>query len=63
MNALGCAVQQLSLPMIELLLSFGANPSRKDLRGRTAHDHLPDRQTVAPAAWNMAKSLLDQAGE
>jgi hypothetical protein len=47
--------------MIELLLSFGANPKRKDSKSRTAFDHLPDRQMVAPSAWNMAKALLDQA--
>ncbi|MCA9710808.1 MAG: ankyrin repeat domain-containing protein [Myxococcales bacterium] len=61
MNALGCAVRTLDLPMIELLLSFGADPNRLDTRRRTAHDHLPDPQTVAPAKWSLAKALLDRA--
>lgn len=61
MNALGCAVKAMDLPMIELLLSFGADPNRKDARKRRAHDHLPDPNTVAPAAYTMAKALLDQA--
>lgn len=63
MNALGCAVRQLNLPMIELLLSFGADPNKPDGRSRTAFEHLPDPQTVAPAVWNMAKALLEQVGQ
>ncbi|MEM9458305.1 MAG: ankyrin repeat domain-containing protein [Myxococcota bacterium] len=63
MNALGVAVRQLNLPMIELLLSFGSKPTRLDANRRTAFDHLPDPQTVAPAAWNMAKALLESAAK
>ena len=57
MTALGRAASRLNIPMIKLLLDFGADPEALDAEGHTARQHLPARD-MDPQMWDAAMELL-----
>lgn len=57
MNPLGRATSNLSIPMMKLLLSAGADAGALDADKRTARDRLPKRESN-PQAWDEATELL-----
>ena len=57
-TALGMAARSLQIPMLQLLLSAGADPEATDSDGRTARDHLPARKTSDSQSWDRAMELL-----
>jgi uncharacterized protein len=57
-SALGHAAMRLDVPMIELLLQWGADPTALDADRLTAHARLPSRSPENQGAWIQADQLL-----
>jgi ankyrin repeat protein len=57
-SALGFAARRLDLPMIELLLQWGADPAALDADRMTAHARLPSPSPENQSAWVQADQLL-----
>jgi ankyrin repeat protein len=57
-SALGHAATRLDLPMIKLLLQWGADPEALDADGLTAHARLPAPSLENQSAWIQADQLL-----
>lgn len=60
MSALGRAAWGLDIPMIQLLLSAGADPKETDLDLQTAKERLPAREESDTQLWDVAAALLEQ---
>ena len=60
-TALTAAARRLDLPMIELLIQGGADPSAVDEGGRTAIERLPPRSRSEARRWERAAELLQTA--
>jgi ankyrin repeat protein len=60
MSALGRAVWELNVPMIELLLDAGADPEALDLDFETALERLPPRETADPQRVEAVMALFNQ---
>jgi ankyrin repeat protein len=58
MTALGRAVSNLSVPIVELLVSAGADPDVLDADRQSAHDRMPPRDAVDPKVWDTLKAML-----
>lgn len=61
-NALQIAVNKLDVPMVRLLLSFGADPAVRDIDGNTARMCLPVRTAENASAHDEVMRLLDSGG-
>lgn len=62
-SALGIAARRLDVPMIELLLRWGADPESLDVDRMTARQRLPP-STPANAQWrDLAERLLTPSDE
>jgi uncharacterized protein len=57
-SALGLAAKRLDVPMIKLLLQWGADPAALDADGLTAHARLPSVSSENQSAWVQADQLL-----
>ncbi len=58
MSALGRAAYELDLPMVELLLAYGADPEAQDGDRQVAREHLPPRPDAGAAVWDRVAALL-----
>lgn len=59
-NALGIATSTLNIPMIELLLRFGADSDSLDSDNQSARHHLPARDSVNAHLWDTAFRMLQR---
>lgn len=57
-SALGRAVYRLNLPLVKLLLKWGANPMAEDVDRQIAREHLPCRHDSNAQTWDEIASLL-----
>ena len=57
-TALGLAARNLNVPMVELLLSAGADPEALDEDKKTARERLPARDESDPQVWGRAIEML-----
>ena len=57
-NALQLATHKLDLPIMQVLLEAGANPSAPDVDQRIAIQYLPSRSPENTVAWEQAYELL-----
>ena len=58
LTALAIAAGNYDVPMIELLIRAGADPSRLEEFGETARDKLPPREARDPQEWDRVMELL-----
>ncbi len=57
-TALGVAIRELNVPMIELLLDHGADPEALDSDDQMARENLPPREESDSESWNATVELL-----
>ncbi|HVV99943.1 MAG TPA: ankyrin repeat domain-containing protein [Planctomycetaceae bacterium] len=57
-TSLGLAASNLNVKMVELLLSYGANPDINDSNHAKAYEYLPPRDEANARDWDAIKSLI-----